>query len=104
MKKLMAVLVTCLLAQSVWAGNASYCVMVSHPNNISGNALRNNCSNPVEATWCFGTNCKFNSSATIHPGQEFPLSGSSGQYIRYDACNGANSIKDWTDYGTVDCR
>jgi hypothetical protein len=92
-----------LAASSAWAGNASQCLMITHPNNISGNALKNMCNDDIEAAWTKG-NGKFDSTWTIHPGVEHPIDAKAGDYIRYDGCRGANSIKGYNSYGTLDCK
>ncbi|MBI5918247.1 MAG: hypothetical protein HY849_02575 [Nitrosomonadales bacterium] len=102
MKKLMILLALGLMAQGAWAGNASYCVQLTHPNNISGNALKNICNEDIEVSWGKGGG-KLDSTWTIHPGVEHPIDARPGEYIRWDACRGANSIKGWTNYGTVEC-
>ncbi len=96
-------LVAGLMASSAWAGNATYCLMITHPNNISGNALKNVCNEDVEASWTTGSG-KLDSTWTIHPGVEHPIDARAGDYIRYDGCKGANSITGWTNHGTVECR
>lgn len=87
-------LMASLMATGAWA-SADYCLHVVSANNVSGRALKNTCNETVEATWCYGSGCRYNNSWTVHPGQEMPLESASSTdaYVRYDACRGANSIK-----------
>lgn len=91
-------LIAGLVANSAWAGNATQCV------RLDGQVLVNTCNETIEAAWCVGNGCQFNhgSSWTIQPGQRMPHSGGNN-YIRWDACRGANSIKDFHSNG-VSCE
>jgi hypothetical protein len=104
LKKILVGAVLVLSASAAWAGSAGYCLHVVSANNISGRALKNDCNEDVEASWCYGVGCKLNNTWTIRAGQEFPLEGpSAGAFVNYDACSGANSIKSYASYGLV-CR
>lgn len=94
-------LLACLLANVAWAGNASFCL------TRDGNYLKNICPYDVEAVWCFGMTCGFDhgsSTWTIRGSSAMPIDASKhNEYLKYDACQGANSIKKFNSYG-VDCR
>lgn len=105
MKKILVVagLIAGMMAANAWAGSATTCLQLVSVVNTSGRALKNNCSEAVEAAWCFGYDCKYNNSATIRPRQEFPLESNAGGLVSYDACSGANSIKSFNG-SRITCR
>lgn len=102
----MAGLVLSLMANAAWAGDANGCLYYESENNGT-RWLTNNCAKPVEAIWCFGTYCSFQTdgnSWTIQPNSRFPITGgNSSDFLRHDACFGANSIKE-RSRTTVSCK
>ncbi|MDD2777100.1 MAG: hypothetical protein PHU06_14200 [Gallionella sp.] len=99
-------LLACLLANVAWAGNAGYCLRYETDSNGS-RWLSNSCAHPVEAAWCFGVSCSLQTdgnSWTIQANSRFPITGGSpSDFVKHDACRGANSIKGRSQW-TLDCK